>query len=224
VREIVAGQPAFALVICDGVSSSSSSDRLAAGAAATARSALLDLLKTGPRDDTDTAMANAIRLSHVAACALELEPETGKDPPGATIVAALAWPGRISVGWLGDSRAYWITQSGAVALTQDDSVSPESHVITHCIGPLEDTDGPRLEPHARSTDPSTAGLLLLCSDGFWNYTADTDAVAALVRSAPANADAETVARLLVQFALDNGGMDNVTVAVARLASMSNGVT
>jgi PPM family protein phosphatase len=101
-------------------------------------------------------------------------------------------------------------------------VSPSSHAITHCIGPLEAVDGP-LEPHTLSMDLSTAGLLVLCSDGFWNYTADEDAVAALVHSTPADADAETVARSLVEFALDAGGMDNVTVAVARLALNSNGV-
>jgi serine/threonine protein phosphatase PrpC len=222
VREIVDGQPAFALVVCDGVSSASSSDQLAAAAASTARSALLDVLKAGPTSDSARGVADAIRGAHAAGCALELESEPGKDPPGATIVAAVAWPGRISVGWLGDSRAYWVTDSGAVALTQDDSVSPSSHAITHCIGPLEDIDG-ALEPHALSIDPSTSGLLVLCSDGFWNYTADDDAVAGLVRSLPAGADAETVARSLVKYALDAGGMDNVTVAVARLALHSNGV-
>jgi Mg-chelatase subunit ChlD len=61
-------------------------------------------------------------MTHEAACALDLEPELDKDPPGATIVAAVARSGRISVGWLGDSRAYWVTESGALALTQDDSL------------------------------------------------------------------------------------------------------
>jgi serine/threonine protein phosphatase PrpC len=221
-REIVDGQPAYALVVCDGVSSSSSADQLAAAAAATARSALLELLKTGPTDESATDIVDAIRVTHEAACTLELEPEPGKDPPGATIVAAVAWPGRITVGWLGDSRAYWVTESGAVALTQDDSVSPLSHAITHCIGPLEDIDG-SLQPHSTTAEQSTAGLLVLCSDGFWNYTTDTDDVAALVHAVPGDADAETVARCLVQFALDEGGMDNITVAVARLATLSNRV-
>jgi PPM family protein phosphatase len=222
VREIVDGQPAYALVVCDGVSSASSSDQLAAGAARGARTALADLLKAGAHHDAATGIADVIRVTHQAACALDLKPEQGKDPPGATIVAAVAWPGHVSVGWLGDSRAYWVTRDGAVALTQDDSVSPTSHAITHCIGPLEDIDGP-LEPHSATLDRSGAGLLVLCSDGFWNYAADEYKVAELVRSTPAGADAETVARTLVTFALDAGGMDNVTVAIARLASHSNGV-
>jgi serine/threonine protein phosphatase PrpC len=218
---IVDGQPAYGLVVCDGVSSASSSNRLAAGAAASARSALIDLLQSDGGLDPRTGIADVVRIAHRAACALDLESEPGKDPPGATMVTAVAWPGRISVGWLGDSRAYWVTGSGAVALTHDDSVTPASHAITHCIGPLEDDDGP-LEPHAVTTDVSSAGLLVLCSDGFWNYTADEDAVAAVVRSGPTGADAQTIARTLVQFALDAGGIDNVTVAVARVASNSNG--
>jgi serine/threonine protein phosphatase PrpC len=222
VREIVGGQPAYALVVCDGVSTASSSDQLAAAAAATARSELRDLLIRGPKNDGATGIADVIRVTHEAACALKLEPEPGKDAPGATIVAAVAWPGHISIGWLGDSRAYWVSESGAVALTQDDSVSPLSHAITHCIGPLEDIDG-SLQPHSTTAEQSTAGLLVLCSDGFWNYTTDTDDVAALVHAVPGDADAETVARCLVQFALDEGGMDNITVAVARLATLSNRV-
>jgi serine/threonine protein phosphatase PrpC len=222
-REVVDGVPAYALVVCDGVSTASSSDRLAAAASAAAQAALVDVLQAGRQSDTATGVAEAIRAAHAAGCALELESEEGKDLPGATIVVAAAWPGRITVGWLGDSRAYWLSDSGAQALTDDDSLSPTSHVITHCIGPLEDVDG-QLEPHVRTAQPSTAGLLMLCSDGLWNYAADEAAMAALMALVPAAADAETVARALVQFALDKGGVDNVTVAVARLSSLSpNGV-
>src|ERR1700674_4427171 len=40
VREVVNGQPAYAIVVCDGVSSSSRADELAAGATAFASAAL----------------------------------------------------------------------------------------------------------------------------------------------------------------------------------------
>src|ERR1700674_796931 len=156
-REVVDGHTAYAVVVCDGVSSSSRADELAAAAAAFAGSALLEVLRAGPDGEPERGIAEVIRATHRAACALELEPESGKDPPGATIVAAVAWPGRLSVAWLGDSRAYWITESEALPLTRDDSwaveqaelgalspeeaaASPMSHAITHCIGPLEDAD------------------------------------------------------------------------------------
>jgi serine/threonine protein phosphatase PrpC len=238
-RELVDGRPAYAVVVCDGVSSSSSADKLAAGAAAYAGAALLEVLRAGPAGEPECGVADVIRATHQAACAIKLEPEAGKDPPGATIVTAVAWPGRLSVGWLGDSRAYWITESEAIPLTRDDSwaveqidlgavmaeeaaASPMSHAITHCIGPLEDTDASlarTLAPHTRAFCPTTTGTLLVCSDGFWNYAPDADAVAARVRSASANADAESVAKALVQFALDGGGVDNVTVAVVHLPAL-----
>ena len=94
--------------------------------------------------------------------------------------------------------------------------------------PEVSADPPAPTPVSDLYSVARALALLVCDfvyqdDGFWNYTADAEAVAALVRSAPADADAEAVARSLVQFALDSGGMDSVTVAVARLASLSNGV-
>jgi serine/threonine protein phosphatase PrpC len=235
-REVVDGRPAYAVVVCDGVSSSSRGDELAAGAAAFAGSALLKVLRAGPAGEPECRVAEVIRATHRAACSLQLEPEAGKDPPGATIVGAVAWPGRLSVGWLGDSRAYWITDSEAIPLTRDDSwaveqvelgalsvkeaaASPMSHAITHCIGPLEETDACILAPHTRAFCPTTGGTLLVCTDGFWNYATEPEAVAACVRQAPADADAETVAKALVQFALDGGGIDNVTVAVVHLSAL-----
>jgi serine/threonine protein phosphatase PrpC len=234
--EIVDGQPAYAVVVCDGVSSSSRANELAAFAAAKAQSALTAVLRAGPDGDPECGVAEAIRTAHQAACTLELEPEPGKDPPGATIVAVVAWPGRLSVGWLGDSRAYWITQAEAIPLTRDDSwaseqvelgalsskeimASPLSHAITHCIGPLEEANG-AVVPHTRGFCPITAGTLVVCSDGFWNYAAEPGAVADLVRSASVQADAESVAQSLVQHALDAGGIDNVTVAVARVSPIA----
>src|SRR6202521_632084 len=101
-RELVDGQPAYAVVVCDGVSSSSSADELAAGAAAYAGAALLEVLRAGPAGEPECGVADVIRATHQAACAIKLEPEAGKDPPGTTIVTAVAWPGRLSVGWLGD--------------------------------------------------------------------------------------------------------------------------
>jgi PPM family protein phosphatase len=236
-RELLNERPAFVLVVCDGVSSASASDQLAAAAAASAREALVEVARAGPSDDAPDSIVAAIRTAHRDACALKLEPEPGKDPPGATIVAAVAWPGRVIVSWLGDSRAYWLDADGALALTRDDSwvaeaiaggelseqeaaASPQAHAITHCIGPLEGLDPadptPPISPHLYVFSPATAGTLLLCSDGLWNYAPRPDQLAALVQALPAEAEAETIARALVQFALDRGGQDNVTVAVAQL--------
>ena len=60
------------------------------------------------------------------------------------------------------------------------------------------------------------GWLLVCSDGLWNYASEAAALQALIaelsadRSRPADAG-----RALVDWANDQGGKDNIAVALAR---------
>jgi serine/threonine protein phosphatase PrpC len=54
---------------------------------------------------------------------------------------------------------------------------------------------------------------VLCSDGLWNYLPEAASMAELISSQPAEADALARARSLVEFALERGGHDNITVAV-----------
>jgi serine/threonine protein phosphatase PrpC len=237
VRELIGEQPRFVLVVCDGVSSSANSDVAAAAAASAARSTLAaELAKLAPDGSWTPALTAAVRSAHAAACSVVYTPEPDKAAPGTTIVAAVATRDRIAVGWLGDSRAYWVGRHGEGLLTHDDSwlndvldrgalsidaalQSPEAHVITHCIGPLE-TDGAEItiEPHTVSFAAPPGACLVLCTDGFWNYAPEPEQVAALVRSRLSTAeDARTIAHGLVEYALGRGGQDNVTVAVAFLS-------
>ena len=91
----------------------------------------------------------------------------------------------VALCWLGDSRAYWLgAGAGAVAqrLTTDDSLaeemiaagllleaeaaaSPQAHVVTRWVG----ADLAAAAPHLASFRPPGPGVLLLCSDGLWNY-------------------------------------------------------
>jgi serine/threonine protein phosphatase PrpC len=61
--------------------------------------------------------------------------------------------------------------------------------------------------------PPGPGLLVVCSDGLWNYASDTDELARLVRAHPPGAPLIGLARALVDFAIASGGHDNVTVTV-----------
>jgi serine/threonine protein phosphatase PrpC len=56
------------------------------------------------------------------------------------------------------------------------------------------------------------GLVLLASDGLWNYVPDHDDLAALVGTPGAEGSLD-LARRLVAFAHGAGGADNITVAV-----------
>jgi PPM family protein phosphatase len=60
------------------------------------------------------------------------------------------------------------------------------------------------------------GVLLLCSDGLWNYATRPEDIAELVLTRDhGEEDALGIARRLVAYALSQGGRDNITAAVWR---------
>src|SRR5262249_50307069 len=110
----------------------------------------------------------------------------------------------VTVGWLGDSRAYWLDGAGSVQLSDDDALDG-SHAITRWLG----ADADDTEPQVVAFEPPGAGTLLLCSDGLWNYTPSP---VALARAAPDSAtEPLAAARRLTDIALAAGGHDNITV-------------
>jgi serine/threonine protein phosphatase PrpC len=226
------GEPFVILIVCDGVSSSSFSERASRIAARAARDALGHFARSADiaHDSAASAVAQAIRAAHIAICVAHVA-EPVSDPPGTTIAAALIFRKRLTVGWVGDSRGYWLTPRGAELLTHDHSWVNEAiargevkdadevqgalaHTITKCLGPLEVGDVPaEIEPDVRARDLAGPGLVLLCSDGLWNYAPKAADIAAVIRAAPDEGDAMEVSRLLVNYALARGGQDNVSVAV-----------
>jgi serine/threonine protein phosphatase PrpC len=132
----------------------------------------------------------------------------------------------VTLCWLGDSRAYWLAAGpGATRLTADDSLaqemvasgllaeaeamaSPQAHVITRWLG--ADIADPR--PHVARFEPQGAGAVLVCSDGLWNYLPEAADLAGLALPA-ALTDPLGAASAMVKFALDAGGMDNITVVL-----------
>jgi serine/threonine protein phosphatase PrpC len=226
------GDPFVVMVVCDGVSSSSFSERASQVAARAARDVLGHFARSPDitHDSGASAVGQAIRAAHLAICADHVA-EPVADPPGTTIAVALVFKKRLTVGWVGDSRAYWLTSRGVEQLTHDHSWVNEAiargevkdadevqgalaHTITKCLGPLEVGDVPaEIEPDVRSRDLAGPGLVLLCSDGLWNYAPKPTDIAAVMRVARDETDAAEVARLLVNYALARGGQDNVSVAV-----------
>lgn len=142
--------------------------------------------------------------------------------------------GQITIGWVGDSRRYWVASGTAGLLTHDHSWlnqvvdagemteavalrSPQAHALTHCLGALEQQEGESAPvPSVVSFQPPPTASLILCTDGLWNYAPEPEAIAMLIAEFAPDADALTVARGLVDFALDRGGQDNVTAAVSLL--------
>ena len=227
------GEPYAVLVVCDGVSSSSRADQASSMASKHTRDAIDAFVRAGVdvTGSATVAVGDAIRAAHRAVCEAKIDHGDGA-PPGTTIVAALVHGRRLTVGWVGDSRAYWASADTAELVTTDHSwvndalargavttaeamASPFAHALTKCLGPLENMSGGDaiLEPDVRSLTLPGPCHLILCSDGLWNYFPSAQSIAAVVADAGKDADATAIARTLVCRALAEGGGDNVSVAV-----------
>lgn len=220
-------------IVCDGVSSSARPDEASEVAAEVAAESLVTALRI--HDSPATATRKAIHAADKAVAALaNSNGEIDWDAPACTVVAAVVTDDTITVGWVGDSRAYWIPlppiDSAPAQLTKDDSwlthvleagtLSPaqaaadhRAHAITAWLG----EDAGQIDPHVVTIKPNGPGVVVVCTDGLWTYLDTVDELAAAL---PAQAwqGPLDAARRLIEIALRRGGRDNVTVAVLPFTS------
>jgi serine/threonine protein phosphatase PrpC len=226
--------PVAVAIVSDGVSSAPRPDEASWSAVNTGITRLAEGAERG-----DNPVDISKRAVHAAGRALVAL--AGPDgAPAATYVSAVVSTDLVTVCWLGDSRAYWLAANGAVPagpqdtiditggsrrVTRDDSLaeeivaaglatmdeamaSPQAHVITRWLG----ADLPEPEPHVEQFRPSGPGVLLLCSDGLWNYRPEAAELAAMVMPAALTRPLDAAADL-AKFAIDSGGLDNITVVL-----------
>ncbi|MFF9620202.1 PP2C family serine/threonine-protein phosphatase [Streptomyces griseosporeus] len=226
------GTEACLAIVCDGVSSATRPDDASLAASRAAGESLLAALPQGTHPQQ--AMHDAIVAASRAVNSLANEPATAREhaphqnAPACTIVGAVVAQGLLVVGWVGDSRAYWVPAdrtAPAARLTEDDSWAAQmvaaglmneaeayaderAHAITGWLG----ADAYELEPHTASFKPDRPGVVVVCTDGLWNYAESAEQMAGVL---PLDAAVRPLhsARVLVGHALDGGGHDNVTVAV-----------
>jgi serine/threonine protein phosphatase PrpC len=86
--------------------------------------------------------------------------------------------------------------------------SPQAHVITRWLG----ADVGTAQPHIIRFEPPGRGVVLVCSDGLWNYRPEAAGLAELALPAAFH-DPSSAADALLKFALDAGGMDNITIVL-----------
>jgi protein phosphatase len=143
---------------------------------------------------------------------------------GTTLTAAKVHDDEVSVGHVGDSRAYLLRGGDLRQLTNDHSlvaelertgqISPEAaehhpqrSIITRALGPEPDVEVDTYTIPGRPGD-----VFLICSDGLTGMIGDGD-VEAILRNAPTLAKA---AEELIEAANQSGGRDNITVVLFRL--------
>lgn len=210
-----------ALVVADGVSTSANSSSASEAAVEAAMCTMLAIPDSAALSDT---VRSAIEQASKAVLALPFTEGDG-DGPLTTIVAALCRDGHVAVGWVGDSRAYLVGKDAEEQLTVDDSWVEEvirsgempreqaiadrrAHYVTQVLGMRDQ----QIDIHIMERELPEDCILLLCSDGLWNYFQENGEIANAVRQHNAE-DALSQCQYLVDAANGQGGKDNITVAM-----------
>jgi PPM family protein phosphatase len=143
---------------------------------------------------------------------------------GTTITAALVESGLVSLGHVGDSRAYRVHEGRLEQLTEDHSLvadlmrsgrltaeeaeaHPQRSVITRALG----TD-PEVDVDTFTVEAGPGDVFLLCSDGLTSMVTDEEILDLIARSN----SLEDAAKALVKAANRGGGEDNITVVLFTL--------
>jgi serine/threonine protein phosphatase PrpC len=143
---------------------------------------------------------------------------------GTTLTATLVSGDAVSIGHVGDSRAYRLRDGELMQLTQDHSLvaelersgqltpeaaehHPQRSIITRALGPE-----PEVEVDTHTHAARAGDVYVLCSDGLTGMISDSE-LATVLRAAPS---LESAAEALVRAANQSGGRDNITVVLFRL--------
>ena len=203
------------LVVADGMGGAAAGERASALAVTTVVS---EARAAGP-DLSAAIVDEAIELAN-RSIRREAECDPALHGMGTTVTAALVQGEFAWVVNIGDSRAYrlsgdhlaqlstdhsWVEEYGGDLTAEQIKAHPYRHVLTRALGvdPVAFTDTSRA--------PFGPGdILLLCSDGLHGVVSDEMIAELLARgsSLPERASA------LIDAALERGGPDNVTVALA----------
>ncbi|WP_052344695.1 PP2C family protein-serine/threonine phosphatase [Thermocrispum municipale] len=211
-------------VVCDGVAFSSRASEASQGAADAAVDILLSAM-SGTADPTAATRAAAAAAS-AAVNRLADEGDHEEGPPATTYVSAIVNESEVTIGWIGDSRAYWLATGSngtrSRCLTVDHTRANElvaSGVSAVAAGAAEDAnalarwlgadaDDPR--PQVQRFRPNGPGTVLLCTDGLWGYLSGPSVLAAHLPVG--GRDPLGTAMDLTEAANERGGRDNITVA------------
>ena len=146
---------------------------------------------------------------------------------GTTLTVAGILDNSLILGHVGDSRAYLFRDDSLIQLTVDHTLAQAlidagvanqgdpatrsmRHVLTAAIGSLGDS----IQPQVQRLTLRAGDQILLCTDGLTEMV-DEPTISKVLREAKA---AQAGCQSLIDLALQAGGVDNITVVLARLKS------
>ncbi|HUS84295.1 MAG TPA: protein phosphatase 2C domain-containing protein [Anaerolineales bacterium] len=182
------------------------------------RGAILDLLALEPEGQTGS-LEDIVRLAVQQA---NREVRSRAEGGATTLTTALVVGEQVTIGHVGDTRAYFITEDGIQQLTRDHSLvqelvdtgtiteeealtHPQRNVLWNSMGKAIDV---KVDVATHTTPPD--GYLLLCSDGLWGVVADDVIRDTVLRMG----NPQQACEALVAAANAAGGPDNVTCIAA----------
>jgi protein phosphatase len=144
---------------------------------------------------------------------------------GTTLVVALFYDNRMTVGHIGDSRLYRMRKETFEQVTRDHSLlqeqiesgmitkeqarfSQNKNLVTRAVG-----IDPEVETEIHTYGVKPGDIYLLCSDGLSDMVQDEDIYSTL---STLQANLPLAAKQLVQLANDSGGRDNISVILMRV--------
>jgi protein phosphatase len=177
-----------------------------------------------PEDPPEAQLSHALQEANRRIFELSTDDESRRGM-GTTVTAARLHDRDVSLGHVGDSRAYRLRSGELEQLTRDHSLvaelqrsgqlspeaaehHPQRSIITRALGPEPDVEVDTYTVPGRGGD-----VFLLCSDGLTGMVSD-DEMASIVRRAGSLRDA---ADSLIRAANQSGGKDNITVVLFSLA-------
>ncbi|MCK8817815.1 Stp1/IreP family PP2C-type Ser/Thr phosphatase [Natroniella sulfidigena] len=140
---------------------------------------------------------------------------------GTTLTLGVIKDRILTIGHIGDSRAYLFRNGDLSQITQDHSMveelirkkiitseeaedHPQKNMLTNALGVDEDVNFDLVEVNLEEDD-----LILLCSDGLTNMLSEEQIIEVLAKQSNLQQGAET----LVELANQAGGRDNITVII-----------
>jgi protein phosphatase len=148
---------------------------------------------------------------------------------GTTLTLAAVEDGVVSIGHVGDSRAYLVRDGSLEQLTEDHSLvgelmrtgklsaeeavsHPQRSMITRALG----TD-PNVDVDIFSVEPRVGDLFLLCSDGLTSMVDDREILRLVGEQ---RGDLQNLVKALIKAANKGGGDDNITVVAFEIGETS----